>query len=191
MCHAGTSQGTSVMRSFSTLSATLLATALLGNLALVNTAQAAVEIVSGPAQYNDQISAIRNSYNDNQLVKSGFSVDDLQDMQKTVKANATELDYQKRTINEQARLIEELKRSSGSSSSSNNSDLSDIKRTIKDQDSDLKNLSKQVDDLKRSSGSSSSSSSSELSNLKRQVSDQDRTIDQLKRTVEDLSRKVK
>lgn len=69
--------------------------------------------------------------------------------------------------------------------------MSDIKRTVSEQDRDLNNLAKQVEDLKRNNGSSSSSSCSagELSSLKREVSDQDRELDNLKRTAEDLREK--
>jgi methyl-accepting chemotaxis protein len=193
MCHIGTSQGTPVMRSFSKLSSTRLAAAtlLLGSLTLASAAQAAVEVASDPSLYSDKISALHNSYGKDTLVRTSVSIDDLENLQKTVKANASELESQKRTISEQARQIEELKRNSGSSTSSSSKEIDDLKRTVNEQERDLNTLTKQVEELKRNSGSSSSSNNSEISSLKREISDQDRAMDQLKRTVEELSRKVK
>jgi len=193
MCHIVTSQGTPVMRSFSKLSSAQLATAalLLGSLTLASAAQAAVEVTSDPSMYSDKISALHNSFGKDTLVRTSVSIDDLENLQKTVKANATELESQKRTLSEQARQIEELTRNSGSSSNSSSKEIDDLKRTINEQERDLNNLGKQVEELKRNNGSSSSSNNSEISSLKREISDQDRAMDQLKRTVEDLSRKVK
>ena len=116
------------------------------------------------------------------LRSSGFDVDDLKKMQAT-------LDGLQRSRDEQARQLADLKRNTSASVSS--SELSDLKRTVKDQQGEIGNLRKQVEELKRTSGSSSSSSSSELSSLKRTVSDQDRELQNLKRSLDDLSRKVK
>ncbi|NUU35358.1 hypothetical protein [Pseudomonas sp. C2B4] len=168
------------MRSFSkhssSLSATVIAT-LLGAMALPGTAQAGIEVSNSSAYPSDKITAIHNEFGKDVLIKSDVDVGDLKKMQDT--------------LNDQARQIEELKRSSGSSSSYSNKEIEELKRTIKEQERDLENLGKQVEELKRNSGSSSSSNNSEISNLKREVSDQDREMDQLKRTVEELSRKVK
>jgi uncharacterized protein YukE len=195
MCHPGTSQGIQVMRTFSKLPSTLFATGmaalLLGNLALPNAAQASVELTTDRPSYSDKLTAIHSSFGEQVLVKTDLSIDTMEKLQSTVKTNATEIDELKKTVREQARLIEELKRNNGSSSTSSSNELSNLKRTVNQQENDLKNLGKQVDDLKRNAGSSSSSSSSELSSLKREVSDQDRALDQLKRTVDELSRKVK
>jgi predicted RNase H-like nuclease (RuvC/YqgF family) len=168
------------MRSFSKLSSALSATAmtaLLSALALPGTALANVERGSGYASSDDKITVLHNEYGKEVLVKSEIDVGDLKKMQDT--------------LSDQARQIEELKRNSGSSSSSSSKEIDELKRTIKEQERDLDNLGKQVEELKRNSGSSSSSNNSEISNLKREVSDQDRAMDQLKRTVEELSRKVK
>ena len=181
------------MRNFSKLPATLFATGmaalLLGSMVLPNTAQAGVELSSDHPSYSDKLAAVHNSFGKDVVVRSDFSIDGMEKLQSTVKSNSVEIETLKKTIKDQARLIEELKRNNGSSSSSNVSELSDLKRTVREQESDLKNLGKQLDDLKRSAGSSSNAS--DLSSLKREVSDQDRALDQLKRTVEELSRKVK
>ncbi|RAI71226.1 hypothetical protein DOZ80_05110 [Pseudomonas fluorescens] len=168
------------MRSFSKFSSVLSATAmtaLLGALALPGTALASVELSSGYTSSGDKFTVIHNEYGKEVLIRSEYSVDDLKGMQET--------------INNQTRQIEELKRSSGSSSSSSSKEIDELKRTVAEQERDINNLGKQVEELKRNSGSSSSSNSSEISSLKREVSDQDRELDNLKRTVEDLSRKVK
>jgi uncharacterized protein YukE len=151
MCHIGTSQGTPVMRSFSKLLSAQLATAtlLLGSLTLASAAQAAVEVTSDPALYSDKICALHNSFGKDTLVRTSVSIDDLESLQKTVKANATELESQKRTLSEQARQIEELKRNNGSSSSSNNSEISSLKREISDQERAMDQLKRTVEDLSR------------------------------------------
>jgi len=193
MCHIGTSQGNPVMRSFSVLSSfhVGVATLLLGNMILAGTAQAAVVTDSGYTLPTDTIPALRNSFNNDVLFKTNISVGVLEELPKNVKANTTELEEQKRTLAEQARQIEELKRNNGSSSSSSSREIEELKRTVKEQEQELRDLGKQVEDLKRNSGSSSSSNSSEISTLKQALNDQDREMDQLKRTVEELSRKVK
>ncbi|MGP0014718.1 hypothetical protein [Pseudomonas sp.] len=177
-----------------TIPATGLLVLLLGGMVLP--AQAAVEVDSLSASGFDHLAATHGGTGSGHSLRStDFTVDDLQKMQSQQKHNADELESLKKIINDQARVIEELKRNSGasssSSSSSNSSDLSGLKRSVSDQDRTIEKLASQVDDLKRSSGSSSSSSSSELSSLKRDVSDQQRDLESLKRNVDDLSRKVK
>ncbi len=167
------------MRSFSKISSVVSATALtalLGTLALPASAMA-VELSSSSPSYGDQISAIHNDFGKDVVIKSGIGVEDLKKMRDTV--------------NDQSRQIEELKRSSGSSSSSSGREIDDLKNKVKEQDRQIDTLSRQVDDLKRNSGSSSSSNNNEISSLKQKLNDQDRAMDQLKRTVEELSRKVK
>ncbi|MDD1139137.1 hypothetical protein M5G22_16385 [Pseudomonas sp. TNT2022 ID233] len=167
------------MRSFSKISSVMSATALtvlLGTLALPASAMA-VELSSSSPSYGDQISAIHNDFGKDVVIKSGIGVEELKKMRDTV--------------NEQSRQIEELKRNSGSSSSSSGREIDDLKNKVKEQDRQLDTLGRQVEDLKRNSGSSSSSNNSEISSLKQKLNDQDRAMDQLKRTVEELSRKVK
>ncbi|ROM73515.1 hypothetical protein BK654_23120 [Pseudomonas brassicacearum] len=181
------------MRSFSICLPTRFATVavLIGSLTLATAGQAAVEITNDFTMPSDKIPVLRHSFEKNILFPSDISVGDMQNLQNTAKANAAELENQKRTLGEQTRQIEELKRNNGSSSTSSSKEIDDLKRTIKEQERDLNDLGKQVEELKRNSGSSSSSSNSEISSLKRELSDQDREMDQLKRTVEELSRKVK
>ncbi len=164
------------MRSFSKISAVVSTTALIAALALPASAMA-VELSNSSPSYNDKVSLIHNDYGKTVVIESDVSIDELRKMRDT--------------LNDQSRQIEELKRSSGSSSNSSSRELDELKNKVKEQDRELETLGRQVEDLKRNSGSSSNSSSSEISNLKQKVNDQDRAMDQLKRTIEDLSRKVK
>lgn len=164
------------MRSFSKISSVVSATALIATLVLPTSAMA-VELSNSSASYGDKVSLIHNDYGKDVVIRSDVSIDDLRKMRDT--------------MSEQSRQIEELKRSSGSSSSSSGKEIDDLKNKVKDQDRELDTLGRQVEDLKRNSGSSSNSNSSEVSNLKQKINDQDRAMEQLKRTVEDLSRKVK
>ncbi|RMQ41592.1 hypothetical protein ALQ04_00502 [Pseudomonas cichorii] len=156
-------------------------------------AHAAVEISSFNAREYDSIVAV-NKEGGYSLRNTGFSVGDIQNMKKALESNASELASLKKVVNDQAKLIEELKRngqSSASSSSSSNSEISSLKRQSEEQTRGIKQLEGQVSDLKRSAGSSNSSSSSELSSLKRDVSNQQRDLDNVKRELDNLSRKVK
>ena len=164
------------MRSFSKISSVVSATALIATLVLPASAMA-VELSNSSASYGDKVSLIHNDYGKDVVIRSDVSIDDLRKMRDT--------------MSEQSRQIEELKRNSGSSSSSSGKEIDDLKNKVKDQDRELDTLGRQVEDLKRNSGSSSNSNSSEVSNLKQKINDQDRAMEQLKRTVEDLSRKVK
>ena len=164
------------MRSFSKISSVVSATTLLAVLALPASAMA-VELSSSSPSYGDKVSLIHNDYGKDVVIRSDVSIDDLRKLRDT--------------ISEQSRQIEELKRSSGSISSSSGKEIEELKNKVKEQDRKLETLGRQVEDLKRNSGSSSNSNSSEVSNLKQKINDQDRAMEQLKRTVEDLSRKVK
>lgn len=156
---------------------------MLGTLLVCGSAQADVEVSSMSASSHDNVAVTHLEPGGRYTLRSsGFDVDDLKKMQAT-------LDGLQRSKDEQARQLADLKRNTSSSVSSG--ELSDLKRTVKDQQGEIGNLRKQVEELKRSSGSSSSSSSSELSSLKRTVSDQDRELQNLKRSLDDLSRKVK
>ena len=164
------------MRSFSKISSVVSATTLIAVLVLPTSAMA-VELSSSSSSYNDKVSLIHNDYGKDVVIRSDISIDELQKIRDTVR--------------DQSRQIEELKRSSGSSSNSSSKEIDDLKNKVKDQDRQLDTLGRQVEDLKRNSGSSSNSASSDISSLKQKVNDQDRAMDQLKRTVEDLGRKVK
>ncbi|MFJ4250546.1 hypothetical protein SAMN04488483_3190 [Pseudomonas helmanticensis] len=164
------------MRSFSKISAFVSTTTLIATLALPASAMA-VELSTSSPSYGDKVALVHNDYGKEVVVRGDISIDELKKMRDT--------------ISEQSRQIEELKRSSGSSSSSSGKEIDELKNKVKEQDRELDTLGRQVEELKRNSGSSSNSNSSEISNLKQKVNDQDRAMDQLKRTVEDLSRKVK
>jgi predicted RNase H-like nuclease (RuvC/YqgF family) len=164
------------MRSFSKICSVVSASALLTTLMLPASAMA-IDLSNSSSSYGDKVSLIHNDYGKEVVIKSDISIDELQKMRDTVR--------------DQSRQIEELKRSSGSSSSSSGKEIDDLKNTVREQDRQLDTLGRQVEDLKRNSGSSSNSASSEISGLKQKINDQDRATDQLKRTVEELSRKVK
>ncbi|MEG2796689.1 MAG: hypothetical protein RR958_18775 [Pseudomonas sp.] len=164
------------MRSFLKISSVVSTTALIAALALPASAMA-VELSNSSPSYGDKVPLIHNDYGKDVVIRSDISIDELKKMRDTV--------------SDQSRQIEELKRSSGSSSSSSGKELDELKNKVKEQDRELDTLGRQVEELKRNSGSISNSSSSEISNLKQKINDQDRAMDQLKRTVEDLSRKVK
>jgi cell division protein FtsL len=164
------------MRSISNIFSVISSTALFVALALPASAMAA-ELSNSSPSYGDKVLLIHNDYGKEVIIKGDLSNDELKKLRDTV--------------SEQTRQIEELKRSSGSNSSSSSKEIDDLQNKVKDQDRKLETLGRQVEDLKRNSGSSSNSNSGEISNLKQKISDQDRAMDQLKRTVEDLSRKVK
>ncbi|WP_256262479.1 hypothetical protein [Pseudomonas gingeri] len=120
---------------------------LFSGLALA--AQAAVEVDSLSAGGSDPIAATHRGAGEYTLRNASFTVGDLQKMQDQQQRNTAELEKLKRTINDQARTIEELKRGSGSSSSSSSSELSSLKRDVGDQGRDLDNLKRKVEDLSR------------------------------------------
>ncbi|MCV4283570.1 hypothetical protein [Pseudomonas capsici] len=169
--------------------------ALLMTSLAFSSANAAVEINSSNADSYDKIVTSFNDYGRGTALRNAnITVGDIQEMRKGTESNTRELESLKKIIEGQARVIEELRRdnkSSASSSSSSDSEISSLKRKLDEQDRSLEKLEGQVSDLKRSSGSSSSSSASELSSLKRDVSDQERELNNVKRSLDDLSRKVK
>lgn len=158
----------------STLFTTGMAALLLGNMVLAGAAQAGLEYNSDSSNSDDKFLTLHNSYGKDVIARSSVSVEMVEKLQSTV--------------SEQARLIEELRRNTGTSSSSSTNEISSLKRTVEEQNKELKDLGKQLEDLKRNSGSSSNSSSSELSSLKRTVSDQDNDLKKLAGQVEDLKR---
>ncbi|MGE7959782.1 hypothetical protein ACQKQA_25005, partial [Pseudomonas sp. NPDC089530] len=165
---------------------TSLATLMLGSLTLP--AQA-VEINSSNASYYDSISALHQEVDRTFTLRpSGFSVDDLQKLQAGLKDHTSELEKLKKIVDSQDRLIEELKRNTGNSSSSNASDMSNLRKTTSEQASQLAKLEKQLEEFKRNSGSSASSNTNEVSNLKRVTSDQASELDKLGKQIEELKR---
>ena len=125
------------------------------------------------------------------LHPSDISVGDIQDMRDLLKRNDSEIQSLESKLDGQARALEDLKKNTGSSSSSSDGQLSELKRTVSDQKNTIDKLKSEIEDLKRNSSSNSNSSSSELSSLKSTVSDQKRSLEDLKRSVDTLSSKVK
>ncbi|MFJ4145346.1 hypothetical protein [Pseudomonas sp. NPDC089734] len=155
-------------------------------------AHAAVEVSSFSASGSDNIAATHNEgIKGYEIRNTGISVNDVRNMQDAIKTHANELASLKRIIDEQARVIDELKRnnaSSGSGSRTRDTDIASLKSQLDEQGRGIKQLEGQVSDLKRSNGNSSSS---EISSLKRDISDQERELKSVRRDVDDLSRKVK
>ena len=100
------------------------------------------------------------------LKSSSISIGDIEALQAGQKRSESELQSLKTTVEGQDRAFDELKRKDGSSSSSSDSQLSSLKRTLDEQKSTIERQKDEIDGLKRS-------------------------LDDLKRSVETLSTKVK
>lgn len=100
------------------------------------------------------------------LKSSGISIGDIEALQAGQKRSESELQSLKTTVEGQDRAFDEFKRKDGSSSSSSDSQLSSLKRTLDEQKSTIERQKDEIDGLKRS-------------------------LDDLKRSVETLSNKVK
>lgn len=141
------------------------------------------------ASSNDRITASSwagaNRY---ELHSSAFTIGELEQMRDAQKRDSAELQSLKNKMQEQARALEDLSKHTGSRSSTSDSQLSDLKRTVADQKSLIDKLKSELDELKRNASSSSSSSSGDVSGLKRTVADQNSSLDKLRSQVEDLKR---
>ena len=100
------------------------------------------------------------------LKSSSISIGDIEALQAGQKRSESELQSLKTTVEGQDRAFDEFKRKDGSSSSSSDSPLSSLKRTLDEQKSTIERQKDEIDGLKRS-------------------------LDDLKRSVETLSNKVK
>lgn len=100
------------------------------------------------------------------LKSSSISVGDIEALQAAQKRSESELQSLKTKVDGQDRAFDEFKRKDGSSSSSSDSQLSSLKRTVDEQKSTIDRQKGEIDGLKRS-------------------------LDDLKRSVETLSNKVK
>lgn len=100
------------------------------------------------------------------LKSSSISIGDIEALQAGQKRSESELQSLKTTVEGQDRAFDEFKRKDGSSSSSSDSQLSSLKRTLDEQKSTIERQKDEIDGLKRS-------------------------LDDLKRSVEMLSTKVK
>ncbi|MCD5986884.1 hypothetical protein KDX30_03095 [Pseudomonas sp. CDFA 553] len=105
----------------------------------------------------------------------------------------SKMDEQSRTISKLESQLNDLKRSAGSSSSSNSSssDLSSLKSKVEDQNRSISKLESKLSDIQRSSGSSSNSSSSDISSLRQDISNLRSSVGRLESQVSSLSSKVK
>ncbi|MBY8946380.1 hypothetical protein J1G35_10935 [Pseudomonas sp. SH10-3B] len=100
------------------------------------------------------------------LKASSISVGDIEQLQAAQKRTDSEVQGLKSKLEGQDRAFDEFKRKDGSSSSSSDSQLASLKRTIDDQKSTIERQKSDIDGLKRS-------------------------LDDLKRSVDSLSSKVK
>ncbi|CAM3185962.1 hypothetical protein [Pseudomonas floridensis] len=146
----------------------------------------ALEFNAGSAFSQDNLAATHYETNSAYSVRNtNVTLGDLQALLNDSRQNAAKLESLKQTVEAQARLIEELKRSNGNSSRSSESDLSGLKSRIDEQGRGLAALQSQVGDLKRSSGSNASSN--DLSSLKNDISNTRSDLNALKSTVSTLS----
>jgi len=90
------------------------------------------------------------------LKASSISVGDIEQLQAAQKRTDSEVQGLKSKLEGQDRAFDEFKRKDGSSSSSSDSQLASLKRTIEEQKSDIDGLKRSLDDLKRSVDSLSS-----------------------------------
>jgi len=90
------------------------------------------------------------------LKASSISVGDIEQLQAAQKRTDSEVQGLKSKLEGQDRAFDEFKRNDGSSSSSSDSQLASLKRTIEEQKSDIDGLKRSLDDLKRSVDSLSS-----------------------------------
>lgn len=100
------------------------------------------------------------------LKSSSISIGDIETLQAAQKRSESELQSLKTKVDGQDRAFDEFKRKDGSSSSSSDSQLSSLKRTVDEQKNTIGRQKGEIDGLKRS-------------------------LDDLKRSVETLSNKVK
>ena len=100
------------------------------------------------------------------LKSSSISIGDIETLQAAQKRSESELQSLKTKVDGQDRAFDEFKRKDGSSSSSSDSQLSSLKRTVDEQKNTIDRQKGEIDGLKRA-------------------------MDDLKRSVETLSNKVK
>jgi methyl-accepting chemotaxis protein len=109
------------MRSISNIFSVVSSTALFAVLALPASAMAA-ELSNSSPSYGDKVLLIHNDYGKEVIIKGDLSNDELKKLRDTV--------------SEQTRQIEELKRSSGSNSSSSSKEIDDLQNKVKDLESE-------------------------------------------------------
>jgi len=136
---------------------------------LAGTAQAGSAVKWGDfsASSGDRLTgASLEAGNQYALKASSISVGDIEQLQAAQKRTESEVQGLKGKLEGQDRAFDEFKRKDGSSSSSSDSQLASLKRTVEDQKSTIERQKSDIDGLKRS-------------------------LDDLKRTVDTLSNKVK
>lgn len=136
---------------------------------LAGTAQAGSAVKWGDfsASSGDRLTgASLEAGNEYVLKTSSISVGDIEQLQAAQKRTDSEVQGLKGKLEGQDRAFDEFKRKDGSSSSSSDSQLASLKRTVEDQKSTIERQKSDIDGLKRS-------------------------LDDLKRSVDTLSSKVK
>lgn len=141
---------------------------LLG-VAMVGQAQAAGAVRWGEfsASSTDRLTGASVEAGNTYVLKSSsISIGDIETLQAAQKRSESELQSLKTKVDGQDRAFDEFKRKDGSSSSSSDSQLSSLKRTVDEQKNTIDRQKGEIDGLKRA-------------------------MDDLKRSVETLSNKVK
>lgn len=174
------------------LSSTIrFAVLIVGGLVL-SQAQAAVDASPADATLQDSSVATHAAPTvDDTLRNTGFTMGDLQQMQKDSRQNAVELDALKETVSNQNRLIEELKRNTGTTVRSSDPEVTGLKSKIEDQGRTISQLESQLNDLKRNPDPSGNSSSSDISSLRQEISNLRSSVGRLESQMSSLSSKVK
>ena len=140
---------------------------VMGLLAATAQAGSAVKWGDFSASSGDRLTgASLEAGNQYALKASSISVGDIEQLQAAQKRTDSEVQGLKSKLEGQDRAFDEFKRKDGSSSSSSDSQLASLKRTINDQKSTIERQKSDIDGLKRS-------------------------LDDLKRSVDSLSSKVK
>lgn len=130
----------------------------MGMLAGTAHAESAVQWGDFSAASNDRLTAASMEAGNRYVLKSSrISVGDVEQLQAAQKRTDDDLKGLKSKVDGQARDFDEFKRKDGSSSSSSDSQLSSLKRTVDEQKStierqksDIEGLKRNLDDLKRS-----------------------------------------
>jgi hypothetical protein len=166
ICHPGSLERNQLMLSVRKRS-WLVVVGVMGLLAGTAHAGSAVKWGDFSASSGDRLTgASLEAGNQYALKASSISVGDIEQLQAAQKRTDSEVQGLKSKLEGQDRAFDEFKRKDGSSSSSSDSQLASLKRTIDDQKSTIERQKSDIDGLKRS-------------------------LEDLKRSVDSLSSKVK
>jgi hypothetical protein len=156
ICHLGSLERNQLMLSVRKRSWTVVV-GVMGLLAATAQAGSAVKWGDFSASSGDRLTGASLEAGNQYVLKgSSISVGDIEQLQAAQKRTDSEVQGLKSKLDGQDRAFDEFKRKDGSSSSSSDSQLASLKRTIEEQKSDIDGLKRSLDDLKRSVDSLSS-----------------------------------